>query len=106
MGNDNHGELYVMRCSAMKEAIYKVGYTDGISSDRAKQISSATGVPLSLLVVKSWKHPNARALETEAHMMLAPYRMNKSREFFSAEFDVINNIIESVIARDTTDTSS
>lgn len=96
-----HGELYVMRCSAMKETIFKVGFTDSDSNDRAEQLSSATGVPLSFVVVKSWQHPNAKALETEVHMMLAPYRLNDSREFFLAQFSVIENIIETAIARNT-----
>jgi len=97
----NYGELYVMRCSAMKETIFKVGYTDGDSTQRAEQLSSTTGVPLSFVVVKSWQHPNAAALETEVHMMLSPYRLNDVREFFLAKFSVIENIIETVIERAT-----
>lgn len=100
------GELYVMRCSAMAEQIYKVGYTSGSSDDRAEQLSAATGVPLSFIVVKSWSHPNAAALETEVHMMLAPYRLNDRREFFQATFKVIENMIESVIARTSTNQTS
>ena len=95
----NHGELYVMRCSAMKETIFKVGFTEGDSYERAKSLSSATGVPLSFVVVKTWRHPDAEALETEVHMMLAPYRVNDGREFFLARFDTIQNIIEMTIAR-------
>lgn len=97
----NHGELYVMRCSAMKDTIFKVGYTDGDSAHRAGQLSSATGVPLSFVVVKSWQHPNAAALETEVHMMLSPYRLNDGREFFLAKFSAIENIIETAIERGT-----
>ncbi len=99
ISNQGYGELYVMRCSAMIEPIFKVGYTDGDSNQRAEQLSSATGVPLSFVVVKSWRHPNASALETEVHMMLAPYRLNDGREFFLAEFSVIENIIEMTIER-------
>lgn len=95
------GELYVMRCSAMKETVFKVGYTDGSSSDRAKQLSSATGVPLSFVVVKAWKHTNAAELETEVHMMLTPYRLNDGREFFLAKYSVIENIVETVLKRAT-----
>jgi hypothetical protein len=99
--DQNYGELYVMRCSAMKETIFKVGYTDGDSSKRAEQLSSSTGVPLSFVVVKSWRHPNAAALETEVHMMLSPYRLNDGREFFLAAFSVIESIIEVAIERAT-----
>ncbi|MFZ6676799.1 GIY-YIG nuclease family protein [Undibacterium sp. Tian12W] len=96
------GELYVMRCAAMKEQIFKVGFTDGDSSERAIQLSSATGVPLAFLVIKKWRHAQARKLETEAHMMLAPYRLNDSREFFLASYDAIEKIIEFVITRTNT----
>lgn len=95
----DEGELYVMRCSAMNEQIYKVGFTSGDSFERAQQLSSATGVPLAFLVIKKWRHIDARKLETEVHMMLAPYRINDSREFFMARLEVIEKIIESVIAR-------
>lgn len=97
--NQNHGELYVMRCSAMKEPTFKVGFTNGNSNQRAEQLSSATGVPLSFVVVKAWKHHNASALETEVHMMLAPYRINVSREFFLAKFSVIESAIKTAIKR-------
>lgn len=83
----------------MAEQIYKVGYTSFNSNDRAKQLSSATGVPLSFIVVKSWQHQNAAALETEVHMMLAPYRLNDAREFFQASFETIESIIERAISR-------
>jgi len=96
-----YGELYIMRCSAMKESVFKVGYTEGSSKDRAQQLSSATGVPLSFVVVKSWKHANAAELETEVHMMLSPYRLNDGREFFLAKYGVIENIVETVIKRAT-----
>lgn len=93
------GELYVMRCAAMKEQIFKVGFTEVDSAQRASQLSSATGVPLAFVVLKKWEHKEARKLETEVHMMLAPYRINDSREFFMAKYDVIVNVIESVLNR-------
>jgi len=97
--HSDEGELYVMRCAAMKEQIYKVGFTNGDSIERAQQLSSATGVPLAFVVIKRWRHADARKLETEVHMMLAPYRMNDGREFFMATYDAIEEIVESVIAR-------
>lgn len=97
--SSNEGELYVMRCSAMKEEIYKVGFTTGASNERAQQLSSATGVPMAFAVINTWRHADAKRLETEVHMLLAPYRINDSREFFLASYDSIERIIESVIAR-------
>ncbi|HQS59805.1 MAG: hypothetical protein B7Y56_15495 [Gallionellales bacterium 35-53-114] len=93
------GELYVMRCAAMKDQIFKVGFTEVDSAQRASQLSSATGVPLAFVVLKKWEHKEARKLEMEVHMMLAPYRINDSREFFMVKYDVIVNAIESVLNR-------
>jgi hypothetical protein len=50
------------------------------------QLSSETGVPVAFVVARSWAHANARALEAEAHAMLAPYRINDRREFFARRF--------------------
>lgn len=93
------GELYVMRCSAMKEHIYKVGYTTGKSDDRARQLSSATGIPSSFIVVKKWAHKEARKLEVDVHMMLSAYRINDGREFFMVKFGVIENVVNQVLSR-------
>lgn len=98
-GTSDSGELYVMRCAAMKEQIFKVGFTEVDSVERASQLSSATGVPLAFIVLKKWEHKKARELETEVHMMLAPYRINDSREFFMAKYDVIVKVIETVLER-------
>lgn len=95
--DSDEGELYVLRCSAMKEQIFKVGYTRGCSYERAKQLSSATGVPLAFVVVQCWKHKEARRLETEVHMMLSPYRLNNGREFFEAKFETIEKVVSSVL---------
>lgn len=94
-----NGELYVLRCAAMNEEVYKVGFTRGRAAERARQLSSATGVPLSFIVVKSWSHPKAKQLETEVHTMLDPYRINDAREFFKVSFDVIENIVGTIIDR-------
>lgn len=92
-------ELYVLRCTLMKDEVYKVGWTSGSSHDRAKELSSASGVPLSFVVVESWKHDDAQALETEVHAILAPYRLNNKREFFELDFSTMKRIIDQTINR-------
>lgn len=94
-----NGILYVLRCTIMKEEIYKVGWTSGSAKDRAEQISSATGVPTSFVVVEFWEHANADGLEKNIHMMLDPYRINDRREFFQADYRTIKKIIEAEIQR-------
>lgn len=95
----NKGELYVLRCNLMQEEVYKVGWTSGSSADRAKQLSSATGVPLSFIVVGNWEYEDAEALETEVHAMLEPYRVNTQREFFRIDYKVLKRLIEQTITR-------
>lgn len=92
-------ELYILRCSVMDNEVYKVGWTSGTAESRAKQLSSETGVPVAFVVAKCWVHANARALEAEAHAMLAPYRINDRREFFRAPLQVLEDVIEGVVHR-------
>jgi hypothetical protein len=94
-----NGILYVLRCTIMKEEVYKVGWTSGSAEARAEQISSATGVPTSFVVVDAWEHQDAEALEKNVHMMLDPYRLNDRREFFQANYHTIKKIIEAEIQR-------
>ena len=95
----DHGQLYVLRCTTMKEQHYKVGWTSGDAQSRAIQLSSDTGVPESFVVVEAWTHKNADALEKSVHAMLDPYRVNDRREFFHAPYAVIKKIIEAEISR-------
>ncbi len=93
------GVLYVLRCTTMKDEVYKVGWTSGTAEERAKVLSAATGVPSSFVVVDIWPHENAEALEKNVHAILDPYRINESREFFQAEYTKISELIETEIRR-------
>lgn len=94
-------ELYIMRCATMSEQIYKVGWTRGSSYDRAKELSSDSGVPEALIVVNYWKYRDAEGLETEVHAALAQYRVSNRREFFCISSDVIVRVIEQILQRAT-----
>ena len=98
-----HGEvrgvLYVLRCTTMKEEVYKVGWTSGTAEERARALSAATGVPSSFVVVGSWSHEDAEALEKNVHAILDPYRVNEGREFFQADYTKISELIEGEIKR-------
>ena len=93
------GVLYVLRCTTMKDEVYKVGWTSGTAEERARVLSAATGVPSSFVVVDSWPHENAEALEKNVHAILDPYRINESREFFQADYTKISELIETEIRR-------
>lgn len=91
--------VYVLRCMAMRDEIYKVGWTSGTAEERAKELSSASGVPTSFAVIGAWQHDSAEALEKEVHAMLAPYRVDDRREFFRVSYTQIKTIIENQIAQ-------
>ena len=93
------GVLYVLRCMGMEDEVYKVGWTSGTAEQRAKELSSATGVPSSFVIVEAWRHPDPEGLEKSVHAMLSPYRVSDAREFFRVKYTTIKRIIEAEIAR-------
>ena len=72
---EERGVLYVLRCITMKDEVYKVGWTSGTAEERAKKLSTATGVASSFVVVDYWQHKDAGALEKDVHAILDPYRI-------------------------------
>lgn len=97
--DDSQGELYIMRSPSMEENIFKVGFTTKTSEERAKQLSSSTGVAKPFTVLKKWKFKDAQKLETDVHIGLLAYRIEDSREFFKVEQDVIEKVIELSLLR-------
>ncbi|WP_428987954.1 GIY-YIG nuclease family protein [Methylocapsa aurea] len=93
------GVLYVLRCLAMKDEVYKVGWTSSSAEQRARELSSATGVPVAFAVANAWHHSDPEALEKGVHAMLSPYRLNESREFFKLNYPALKAIIEAEITR-------
>ena len=96
---EKRGVLYVLRCTVMKEGVYKVGWTSGTAEERAIALSSATGVPSAFVVVDYWHHSDPEGLEASVHAILDPYRINDRREFFSADYITIKRLIEAEIER-------
>jgi len=96
---DVPGVLYVLRCALMADEIYKVGWTSGTASERADELSKATGVPSAFIVVDAWKHADPRGLEKNVHALLDPYRVNDRREFFRLPYAPLSQIIEREIDR-------
>ncbi|CDZ46968.1 GIY-YIG nuclease family protein [Neorhizobium galegae] len=93
------GVVYVLRCKYMLGEIFKVGWTSGTATERAKELSSATGVPTSFIVVDHWQHPKASGLEKNLHALLDPYRLDDSREFFRLPYRTLKQIIVREIER-------
>lgn len=79
------GRLYVLATSLYTkegEEIVKIGITTGTVENRISQLHT-TGVPLRFRVMKDIETKNYYELEQSLHKLLDPYRINKSREFFT-----------------------
>lgn len=75
------GYVYVLINPAMK-GLVKIGRTTDSSESRARQISSATGVPMEFVVAFEVKVSDVHEVERRAHSQLSAYRVTESREFF------------------------
>ena len=66
------------------EEIVKIGITTGNVNDRINQLYT-TGVPFRFRLIKEFETKNYYELEQSIHKLLDPYRINQSREFFTAK---------------------
>lgn len=79
------GRLYVLGTDLYTkrgEEIVKIGITTGTVESRITQLYT-TGVPFRFRVIKDIETKNYYELEQSLHKLLDPYRINKSREFFT-----------------------
>lgn len=82
------GWVYVLSNPSMPR-MYKVGMTTNSPKARAKEISSATGVPTPFVVEASFFCDNPARSEAAIHNSLSDWRVNQSREFFSLDLEEI-----------------
>jgi hypothetical protein len=64
--------------------IIKIGITTGSVEARINQLYT-TGVPFRFRIIKTVETKNYDGLEQALHSLLAPYRITRSREFFTDE---------------------
>jgi len=67
--------------------LLKIGYTKKLPEERAKQISSATGVALPYKVEWAYQCFNGETVEREVHHKLKTQRVNSSKEFFQISLE-------------------
>jgi hypothetical protein len=91
------GWVYVMRSGSHYTDLYKVGLTRRSSGARAIELSSATGVPTNFEVLAQWEVGDCTLVEREIHKRLKPLRVNKRREFFRGNLQVIVGVIDQVL---------
>ena len=73
--------------------LLKIGYTKQTPEERAKQISSATGVALPYKVEWAYKCFNGETVERQVHHKLEAYRVNNNKEFFQISLDEAKKVI-------------
>ena len=84
--------VYVLSNPTMP-AILKIGYTKKLPEERAKQISTATGVALPYKVEWAYKCFNGETIEREVHHKLRSKRANTSKEFFWVDLEEAKEVI-------------
>jgi T5orf172 domain len=92
------GFIYIIRSPSHAQDVYKIGLTRRTPSARAKEVGSATGVPLPFGVLAQWEVGDCGSAEARIHQRLAPYRLSRRREFFRAGISIIVAVIESSVA--------
>jgi|TARA_R110000744_G_scaffold333316_1_gene438718 hypothetical protein len=85
--------VYVLSNPA-QPGIFKIGYTKLTPDERAKQLSTASGVPLPYEVAWAYRCFNGEQLEGAVHHALKEYRVNSHREFFQIGLEEIKTTIE------------
>lgn len=93
-----HGAfVYIMRCQAHLEHLYKVGFTDRDPEIRARELSSTTATPSPFEVVRAWPVTEGLAAERAAHTALSAVRHSATREFFQTAFSDLQQAVEAAI---------
>ena len=82
---ENRGTLYVLGTNLFTrtgEEIIKIGITTGSVEQRINQLYT-TSVPYRFRVIKQTETKNYAELEQSLHKLLDPFRINRSREYFT-----------------------
>ena len=91
------GVVYVIRCPAHGNNVYKIGLTRRSAKARAKELSANTASPLPFESIASWPVGDCTSVEREAHLRLSHLRINPRREFFKAELGLITGTIMEIL---------
>ena len=79
------GVVYVLATGLFTQEgreILKIGHTTQPLETRISQLYT-TGTPYQFKELKSWRVRNYTELEQALHRLLAPFRVNRAREFFT-----------------------
>ena len=87
--------VYILSNPTMPN-MYKIGYTKNTPDERAKQISSSTGVAMPYKVEWAFHCYDGYGLEQEVHHKLNSCRVNGNREFFEISLEEAQQIVETL----------
>lgn len=90
--------VYIMRCHAHTENLFKVGFTDRDPEVRAKELSAVTSAPLPFMVLQAWAVSDGHAAEKSAHAALAGVRLADNREFFNLPYAELRAIVGGAVS--------
>ena len=76
--------------------MFKIGYTKLDPNERAKQLSSSTGVVLPYKVEWAFHCYNGENLEGEIHRYLESYRVSTNREFFQRPLEAAQDAVKTL----------
>ena len=89
--------VYIMRCAAHSDNLFKVGFTDRDPDVRAKELSATTSSPLPFMVVHAWAVSDGLAAERCAHAALSQVRLSESREFFLLGYEELRDHVATAV---------
>ena len=75
------GYVYILINKSL-DGLIKIGSTTLGAEERARQLSSSTGVPTPFMVAYEIYVDNSTKLEKQIHNLLDEFRVNPNREFF------------------------
>lgn len=87
--------VYILENELMP-GLLKIGYTKLLPEERAKQISSSTGVATPFKVSYAFQCFNAEGLERELHKFFEEYRVSNNREFFRLSLDEAQKAVKNL----------
>lgn len=93
--NGNAGYVYILINAAFPEFI-KIGLTTLDPKERAKQLSTGTGIPAPYAVAWRMHVSDCRVVEQTAHAKLAPHRVRNNREFFRLSVEDAIEVISTI----------
>jgi hypothetical protein len=94
------GIVYIVSSPAYGADVYKVGLTRRTAEQRAKELSSSTGIALPFGVVANWEVGDCGAVESAVHSELDWCRLNSRREFFYTKLSTIVETVQRAITNE------